>query len=200
MMTEAFTAGQTACHAGIARPRWGDARSKARARGMAAGIALVAAGAAACAGDRTEAEASSPAREGTSPAVAAGAAPAAVSDSVVVYKSPTCGCCERWVEHMRASGFRVVTHDMPDVTPIKERHGIGEALASCHTALVGGYVLEGHVPAADVRRLLRERPAIIGLAVPGMPAGSPGMETGRVDRYDVLEVRRGAAPGVFTRY
>jgi hypothetical protein len=95
---------------------------------------------------------------------------------VTVYKSPACGCCGEWEKHMRGSGFRVETNPVADVTPLKRRYGIPESLYSCHTATVGGYVLEGHVPAADVKRLLRERTKATGLAVPGMIPGSPGME------------------------
>lgn len=105
---------------------------------------------------------------------------------VMVYKSPACGCCKDWVKHLRDHGFTVKTQDVADVTPIKAKHGVLPALASCHTALVDGYVVEGHVPADDLKRLLRERPAVAGVAVPGMPAGSPGMEGTRQDRYQVL--------------
>lgn len=97
---------------------------------------------------------------------------------VTVYKNPSCGCCGDWVKHMRANGFRVETRDVNDVTPVRQRSMVPDSLASCHTALVGGYAIEGHVPAADVWRLLRERPSLIGLSVPGMVVGSPGMETG----------------------
>jgi len=116
------------------------------------------------------------------------ALPALAADpqTVTVYKSPTCGCCKLWVDHMRASGFEIVTHEMANVTPVKMEHGVPPQLASCHTALVGGYVIEGHVPAEDVLRLLRERPAVAGLAVPGMPMGSPGMEFGTPQPYDVV--------------
>jgi len=100
--------------------------------------------------------------------------PAALS--VVVYKSPTCGCCTKWISHLKQAGFTVTAHDTANVAPIKRRHGVPQALESCHTALVGGYVVEGHVPADVIQRLLRERPAVAGIAVPGMPAGSPGME------------------------
>jgi hypothetical protein len=103
-----------------------------------------------------------------------------------VYKSPTCGCCDKWVDHLRAEGFRVQTHDVPDVSPIKSENGIPAALAACHTAFIGGYVVEGHVPASDIRRMLAERPAITGLAVPGMPIGSPGMEGPNPQPYQVM--------------
>lgn len=105
-----------------------------------------------------------------------GAATLAHAGSTVeVWKSPLCGCCGGWISHMRAAGFSVVVHDVEDVTPIKAAEGVADDLASCHTAVVDGYVVEGHVPATDVRRLLAERPAIRGLAAPGMPSGAPGM-------------------------
>jgi len=104
---------------------------------------------------------------------------------VVVYKSPTCGCCTGWVDHMRANGFRIESHDIDDVAPIKRKLGVADKFASCHTATVGGYAIEGHVPAADIRRLLTERPKAVGLAAPGMPVGSPGMP-GNPQPYDVL--------------
>lgn len=121
-------------------------------------------------------------------ALAGGALPvlAQVAPRVAVYKNPSCGCCGGWVKHMQANGFRVEAHDVADVTPIKQRNGVPESLASCHTALVDSYALEGHVPAADVWRLLRERPALKGLAVPGMVAGSPGMEQGPPQRYATI--------------
>lgn len=105
---------------------------------------------------------------------------------VLVYKSPTCGCCNKWVSYLEANGFRVRTEDVADLSPIKASHGIAPQLAACHTALVEGYVVEGHVPAEDIRRLLAERPAVRGLTVPGMPAGSPGMEAPRKDAYETL--------------
>ena len=118
----------------------------------------------------------------------AAAAPLAAESKpeVLVYKSPTCGCCEKWVEHLRSEGFAVQTHDVPDVTPIKLENGVAPELSACHTALVGGYVVEGHVPASDIRRLLAERPKVAGLAVPGMPVGSPGMEGPGAKPYEVL--------------
>lgn len=105
---------------------------------------------------------------------------------VLVFKSPSCGCCGGWVEHMRANGFRVETKEVSDVTPVKRSSGVPDALASCHTAFVGGYAIEGHVPAQDVWRLLRERPPVKGLAVPGMVVGSPGMEQGPAQRYATI--------------
>jgi len=107
--------------------------------------------------------------------------------SVTVYKSPTCGCCGKWVDHLRAHGFEVTARDVADVDAYKHKYGVPPNLASCHTALVQGYVIEGHVPADVVHRLLAERPKVSGLSVPGMPIGSPGMEQGnRRDPYDVI--------------
>lgn len=105
---------------------------------------------------------------------------------VAVYKNPSCGCCGEWVKHMQANGFRVVTHEVGDVTPIRSKHGVPDALASCHTALVGGYVIEGHVPAEDIKRLLREKSKVRGLSVPGMVVGSPGMEQGPPQPYATI--------------
>jgi hypothetical protein len=126
----------------------------------------------------------------------AGATP--VTD-VTVYKSPTCGCCAEWVTHLRRRGFRVTVEDRTDLQPIKARHGVPTELQSCHTALIGGYVVEGHVPADLIERLLRERPKIAGLAVPGMPVGSPGMEVPGVpaDRYRVLAFDRNGKTEVY---
>lgn len=120
---------------------------------------------------------------------------------VTVYKSPSCGCCGEWITHMERNGFRVEAHDVDDVESFKRQAGITPQLASCHTAFVDGYALEGHVPAVDVKRLLEERPAGRGLAVPGMPIGSPGMEVGdRRDAYDVLLYREDGASAVFSHH
>jgi hypothetical protein len=125
----------------------------------------------------------------------------AAAPSVLVYKDPSCGCCTGWVEHLKAAGFSVTVKDVVDTTPERKRLGMPEAFAGCHTATTAGYVLEGHVPAAEVQRLLAERPAAIGLAVPGMPLGSPGMEVGsRIDPYDVLLVGRKGQASVFAKY
>jgi len=105
---------------------------------------------------------------------------------VTVYKSPTCGCCGKWVEHMRANGFEVTVTDMPDVAPVKDKQGVPAALRSCHTALIGGYAIEGHVPADVIKKLLKEKPSAAGIAVPGMPMGSPGMEGPTKDTYNVV--------------
>lgn len=122
---------------------------------------------------------------------------------VEVWKSPTCGCCKDWMRHLEANGFAVKAHDTGN-NAARARLGMPQALGSCHTALVGGYVIEGHVPAADIQRLLRERPPALGLAVPGMPIGSPGMDgpeyRGRRDRYAVLLVQRDGRTQVFSAY
>ena len=109
-------------------------------------------------------------------AAASAAVIAAGLPEAVVYKSPTCGCCASWVAHMKASGFDVKVVEQNDVDEVKRRFGVPEHLASCHTALIGGYVVEGHVPASAVKRLLNEKPAALGLSAPGMPIGSPGMD------------------------
>lgn len=106
---------------------------------------------------------------------------------VDVYKGPSCGCCNKWIEHLKHNGFQVTAHDVDDVVPHKYRYGVPYGMGSCHTARVAGYTVEGHVPAREIRRLLAERPAgARGLVVPAMPQGSPGMEGSRKDVYDVL--------------
>jgi hypothetical protein len=107
---------------------------------------------------------------------------------ITVYKDPSCGCCTKWVEHLQASGFAPQVHDRSDMDSLKDSLGVPKALRSCHTAVAGKYLIEGHVPASDIKRLLASSPAkVLGLAVPDMPAGSPGMEMGgRADRYDVI--------------
>jgi hypothetical protein len=104
----------------------------------------------------------------------------AAAPVIEVYKTPTCGCCGKWVDYLRTEGFEVRVSDMNDLTDIKASNGIPDSLHSCHTGKVGNYVVEGHVPAQDIRKLLAERPAVAGIAVPGMPIGSPGMEVAGV--------------------
>lgn len=112
---------------------------------------------------------------------------AAAEQRMQVFKSPWCGCCVEWVKHMRAAGFQVHVTELEDLSPVKAQLGVAPDLQSCHTAVVDGYVIEGHVPASDVARLLAERPRAAGLSVPGMPVGSPGMEQGnRQDPYAVI--------------
>ncbi len=126
-----------------------------------------------------------------------GAAPASVVD---VYKSASCGCCGKWIAHMRANGFAVRAHDVAEPAVYRAKLGVPEALGSCHTATVSGYVLEGHVPAREVRRVLAERPKARGLAVPSMPPGSPGMEGPPPQPYAVLLFDAQGRTTVFARY
>ena len=110
----------------------------------------------------------------------------ALTSNILVHKDPACGCCTGWVQHLKDAGFAVAVEETTDLQPVRKRLGVPADLAACHTAEVDGYVLEGHVPAGAVRRLLEKRPTAIGLAVPGMPVGSPGMEGGVPQRYDVV--------------
>jgi hypothetical protein len=122
---------------------------------------------------------------------------------VDVWKGPECECCNDWIKHMQANGFAVVSHNQGN-HDVRARLGMPVKYGSCHTAQVGGYVIEGHVPASDVQRLLRERPKAVGLAVPGMKLGSPGMDGpeygGRKDAYDVLLIRQGGGAAVYQSY
>lgn len=130
----------------------------------------------------------------------AGTALAASSGEVVkVYKDPNCGCCAKWVDHMRENGFTVETMDMPNLSMIKQKYAIGANLQSCHTSVIGDYAFEGHVPADLIRKMLDEKPDIAGLAVPGMPTGSPGMEGATRERYDVLTFDRAGRTTVYAQ-
>ncbi|HSM81767.1 MAG TPA: DUF411 domain-containing protein [Nodosilinea sp.] len=129
------------------------------------------------------------------------AASAQGATAITVYRSPSCRCCGAWVEHMQAAGFEVQDVVTDAMAAIKAQYGVPEALASCHTALVEGYVVEGHVPATDVQRLLSERPAILGIAAPGMPVGAPGMEMGdRVDPYTVVSFTQTGETATFAAH
>ena len=121
---------------------------------------------------------------------------------VTVYKTESCGCCKLWVRHLENSGFKVSVHNMEDLGAVKERVGVPYAMGSCHTAEVGGYFVEGHVPADDIKRLLREKPAAKGLTVPGMPIGSPGMEvpSGEKQPYEVFLVAGDGTTTVFAKH
>lgn len=119
--------------------------------------------------------------------------------TITVYKSPTCGCCSKWVDHLRAAGFDVETSDVDNLGPVKAHFGVGRELASCHTAVIGDYVIEGHVPADVIGRLLAERPAVKGLAVPGMPVGSPGMEGSYREPYSILAFDERGQTSVYER-
>lgn len=122
---------------------------------------------------------------------------------VEVWKDPNCGCCKDWVVHMEANGFDVKVHDIGN-SAVRKKLGVPEKLGSCHTALVGGYAIEGHVPAREVHRLLKERPAAVGLSVPGMPVGSPGMDGkiygDRKDPYDVVLISHNGSSRVYQSY
>ena len=119
---------------------------------------------------------------------------------VEIYKSPYCGCCADWAKHMADNGFKVKTIDVEDVPAARARLGMPERYGSCHTARIGSYVVEGHVPAEDVKRLLKEQPKAVGLAAPGMPGGSPSMESARKQPYDVLLVDREGKARVFAKH
>lgn len=119
---------------------------------------------------------------------------------VRVWKTPSCGCCGKWIRHMEAAGFSIEATNVENVDPIKTANGLPLQLASCHTALVGGYVVEGHVPASDVRRLLKERPDIVGLTAPGMPAGSPGMDVPGSPPFDVLSLGKDGKTTVYATH
>jgi hypothetical protein len=127
--------------------------------------------------------------------------PAAVDPQVIqVYKSPTCGCCQKWVDYVRRQGFKVTVSDVSDLNSVKRGLGVPSEAASCHTAVVGGYFIEGHVPAEDITRLLAEHPNIAGLAVPGMPIGSPGMEGPNARPYSVFAVQKDGKLTVFAEH
>jgi len=135
-------------------------------------------------------------------AMAGTTARAAAPERVEVWREPTCGCCEGWIQHMREAGFEVTVRDVADMRPVKAASGVPEALLSCHTAAVGGYVVEGHVPAVDVRRLLSERPALRGLAAVGMPRGAPGMEVwgAKPQPYSVTALDKQGKTSVFATH
>lgn len=119
---------------------------------------------------------------------------------VDVWKSPSCGCCGGWIEHMRDAGFAVTVRDTEDMAAVKAAKGVPEALGSCHTAVVDGYVVEGHVPAGDIRRLLAERPQAKGLAAPGMPQDAPGMDMNSGEPYQVMIFGDNGSRGIFARH
>jgi hypothetical protein len=137
----------------------------------------------------------------TTGAVAPSPTHAHAKDPVItVYKDPNCGCCNNWVEHLIKHGFRVTEKNTSEMSEIKRGLGIPQHLESCHTGVVNGYVVEGHVPATDIKRLLKEKPRVAGLAVPGMPMGSPGMEGPRADRYDVISFDKAGKTKVFAKH
>jgi hypothetical protein len=120
---------------------------------------------------------------------------------IVVYRSPSCTCCGKWVGHLKQNNFKVQDNVTDDVQALKNKHGVTPELASCHTAIVDGYVIEGHVPAEDIVKLLKTKPKVIGLSAPGMPVGTPGMEMGdKKDAYDVVSFDDKQHTEVFTHY
>jgi hypothetical protein len=119
---------------------------------------------------------------------------------ITVYKDASCGCCKGWVAHLIKHGYRVDAKDTPDMTEVKRALGVPDALTACHTAVVNGYLIEGHVPAAAIARLLKEKPKVAGLAVPGMPMGSPGMEGPRAQHYQVLSFDKAGKTKIFASY
>jgi hypothetical protein len=127
----------------------------------------------------------------------AAAMPAAKPIAITVYKTPTCGCCRAWVKHLESNGFAVTAHDLDDLAETKKSLGVPAALQSCHTGVTGRYVVEGHVPADVITKLVAEKPAVLGIAVPGMPSGSPGMEGGPKQKYDVIAFERGGKTRVY---
>ena len=124
----------------------------------------------------------------------------AMAEDIVVYKSPTCGCCKKWVKHLEKEGFKVTTKDMRNMNPVKNMFGVERQFQSCHTAKVGNYFIEGHVSASDIKRLLKEKPDIKGLSVPGMPMGSPGMEGHRKDKYNVIAIDKNNNATVYSSH
>jgi hypothetical protein len=123
-----------------------------------------------------------------------------VLPKITVYKSPTCGCCTKWVKHLEKNGFIVEAFNSKNMPAVKRELGVEPHYQSCHTAMVGGYYVEGHVPADDIKRLLTEKPTAVGLAVPGMPMGSPGMEGNRKDAYSVILVDKEGAQKAYSKY
>ena len=124
----------------------------------------------------------------------------AAAADITVFKTKTCGCCAKWNEHLRSNGFKLTVNEVPSTAEYRQRYGVPEKLQSCHTAVVEGYTIEGHVPAADILRLLKEKPKAKGLAVPGMPAGSPGMEGARRDAYTVVRFDEGGQLSSYQKY
>lgn len=165
------------------------------------GAALVAAACAAPPAEEqaTAGTASAPAAASPAPVTPVSSHAAVTDTMMTVYKRADCGCCAKWVEHVEQHGLHVDARNVEDVWPIKEQLGVPERLGTCHTAVIGGYVVEGHVPADIILQMLRERPQIAGIAVAGMPMGSPGMEGdgSRRDRYEVIAIGRDGSTSVY---
>ncbi|MEO8575445.1 MAG: DUF411 domain-containing protein [Gemmatimonadales bacterium] len=146
--------------------------------------------------------AAAPASAAVSPVSETASATLASNASLVpikVYKDPNCGCCKSWIEHLEKNGFKVEVMDMPDLSAVKTKYGVTQELQACHTGVVGNYTVEGHVPADLILKMLKEKPAIAGLAVPGMPMGSPGMEGATKERYNVLTFDRAGRTTVYAQ-
>ena len=122
------------------------------------------------------------------------------AEDILVYKSPTCGCCKKWVKHLENNGFNVKTKDIRDMSSVKNKFGVKKQFQSCHTAKIGNYFIEGHVSASDIKKLLKDKPNIKGLSVPGMPMGSPGMEGHRKDKYDVIAIDKNNKATVYSKH
>jgi hypothetical protein len=120
--------------------------------------------------------------------------------TVEVYKSPTCGCCGKWIEHMQKNGFKVEAHEVDDIPASRKKLGMPDKLGSCHTSKIGNYVVEGHVPAQDIKRLLKEKPKALGLAIPSMPPGVPGMDIPNSPPYETLLVQADGTTSVFAKH
>lgn len=135
----------------------------------------------------------------TAPGDTSGGGQADAALTAVVYKDANCGCCAKWVDHVRAAGIRTESNDVTDLNAVKTRYGVPRSLYSCHTAEIGGYVVEGHVPADLIRKMLSEKPDIAGIAVPGMPVGSPGMEGPYTEPYDVIAFTKSGSTSVYAK-
>ena len=136
----------------------------------------------------------------TAAAPAPAATDAAKKPTITVYKDPSCGCCKNWIQHLIKHGYKVDAKDTPNMAEIKRTLGVPAAIGSCHTAIVNGYLIEGHVPSADIDRLLEKKPKIAGLAVPGMPMGSPGMEGPVSQHYKVLSFDKSGKTQVYAAH
>lgn len=131
---------------------------------------------------------------------ASGTIQAQTSETLEVYKSPTCECCGKWIEHMRKNDFNVVTHVVNDIPGNRKKLGMPDRYGSCHTSKIGNYVIEGHVPAADIKRLLKQKPKALGLAIPSMPPGVPGMDLPNSPPYETILVQADGTPRVFAKH
>ncbi len=169
-------------------------------RSQRTAVALAALGVSACTGEpKSAATAAAPTSATPAAAPATLASNSAALIPIKVYKDPNCGCCKEWVKNLEANGFKVETMDMPDLSLLKQKYGVKREIQACHTAVVGGYVVEGHVPADLIKKMLAEKPAIAGIAVPGMPQGSPGMEGANKEPYNVLTFDRAGRTAVYAQ-